>query len=96
MTKLCTLALLALAKRQLEGPTVRRGLGMAVLGAALLLLLAACGPLEPDDRARQRRLPAAGGAEERDQLSFGNVEGDVAEHPIVANPESLDNGHSAS
>lgn len=29
-----SLALLALAKRQLEGPTVRRGLGMAVLGAA--------------------------------------------------------------
>ncbi len=46
--------------------------------------LAGIRPLEAGDQAEQRRLAAAGGAEDGDQLAGADVEVDIVQHLLVA------------
>ena len=58
------------------------------------------GPLEPGDAAEQRRLAAARGAEERDELARRHLERDVVERPDLseafADPLQRDPAHQPS
>ena len=67
-------------------PKLRRRAGTPSEARAVLRHVAGIGCLEAGDDAQQRRLAAAGGAEEADEFAFADVEADVVQRQDGAEP----------